>query len=252
MCRRGHAYTHRHAGDAGHDRRGRSHAVQRSLGSHARHRQRGPGRGRPPLQCRAQPARSGTPGRSQGRAGCAGHRLAVQEPEAHRLCRHRACGPACAHRAPTARRHRQRPTWPPRWARRRRQPWQRPRPAPAPVAEPPLPSRLPWTSCPSPVPPRGSRCAPASAPAHGSHHLRAHSQARAALAAMESSGARWSDVLVEGDLRALLEARATTLLREEEAARQEAAAAFMVRQHCVVVVSLVWRCYAVRCRGCRR
>lgn len=52
---------------------------------------------------------------------------------------------------------------------------------------------------------------------------------------MESSTARWSDILNESDLRALLEARATALLREEEVARKEAATAFMVRPsqlHC--------------------
>lgn len=67
-------------------------------------------------------------------------------------------------------------------------------------------------------------------------HMPNPPQARPALAAMESSSARWSDILNEADLRALLEARATALLREEQVARQEAAAAFMVR-----------RCLLLRC-----
>ncbi len=58
-----------------------------------------------------------------------------------------------------------------------------------------------------------------------SHYI---TQAKGALAAMESDPNQWSDVLAEADLRALLEARATALLQEEEEARAEAATAFMV------------------------
>lgn len=54
--------------------------------------------------------------------------------------------------------HRLQPTWQPRLARRQKPPWLRQRRVPMPDEAPPLPSPPPWISCPSPAPPRGTRC----------------------------------------------------------------------------------------------